>query len=136
MLNPKIAKKVLSKFKVEDRESLLDAVKLGKNSKEELETWGLFCACLGWGGLVPKRKLLIPFYENLPNLFTQFVMEPSQRILKNIYKSERGSLRLLGLCLTIGDLLEEYGSISKLVRASENVDRAIFSLAHSLRETG
>jgi len=134
MLDPEIAKRVLSDFRVEDRPSILDAVNLGKNSKAELEAWGLFCACLAWGGLVAKRNLLIPFYENLPNPFTEFIMEPSQEMLKSVYKSERGSLQLLGLCLAIRDLLEEHGSIGKFVNESETIDHAIFRLAHVLRE--
>ena len=134
MLDPEIARKVLSRFGVRDRPSILDAVNLGKNSKLELETWGLFCACLAWGGLVAKRKLLIPFYENLPNSFTEFVMEPSREMLRGIYKTDMGSLQLQGLCLTIRDLLNEYKSIGKFVRESERVDHAIFRLAHMLRE--
>lgn len=134
MLDPEITKRVLSDFRVEDRPSILDAVNLGKNSKVELEIWGFFCVCLAWGGLVAKRNLLIPFYENLPNSFTEFIKEPSQGMLKNIYKTKEGSLQLLGLCLAIRDLLEEHGSISKFVRESESVDHAIFRLAHVLRE--
>lgn len=134
MLYPEIGKRVLSDFGVEHRLSILDAVSLGRDSKRELETWGLFCACLAWGGLIAKRNILIPFYEKLPTSFTEFVMEPSQEMLKSIYKSERGSLQLLGLCQAIGDLLEEYESISNFVSESEIVDLAIFSLAHTLRE--
>ena len=134
MLDPKIAKTVLSQFSAKERLSILDAVNLGKVSKLELETWGLFCACLAWGGLVAKRKLLIPFYENLPCSFTEFVKKPSQEMLRNIYKTEKGSLQLQGLCLAIRDLLKEHESIGKFVSESERVDKAIFRLAHMLRE--
>lgn len=134
MLDPKIAKRVLSQFNAKERLSMLDAVNLGKNSKLELETWSLFCACLAWGGLAPKRKLLIPFYENLPSSFTEFLMEPSQEMLKSIYKTKVGSLQLQGLCLAIRDLLEEHGTIGKFVSESESIDCAIFRLAHMLRE--
>ena len=134
MLDPEIAKRVLSDFRVEDRPSILDAVNLGKNSKVELETWGLFCACLAWGGLVAKRNILIPFYENLLDSFTEFIKEPSQQLLRIIYKSENGSLQLLGLCLAVRDALEEHGSIGKFVSESESIDHAIFRLAHMLRE--
>lgn len=134
MLDPGIARKVLSRFRVKGRPSILDAVNLGKNSKLELETWSLFCACLAWGGLAAKRKLLIPFYENLPNSFSEFVMQPSREMLKSIYKTKAGSLQLHGLCLAIGDLLEEHGNIGKFVSDSDRVDYAIFRLAHTLRE--
>ena len=134
MLDPKIAKRVLSQFSVKDRLSILDAVNLGKNSKLELETWGFFCACLTWGGLKAKRKLLIPFYENLPSSFAEFIMEPSREMLKGIYKTESGSLQLQGLCLAIRDLLKKYESIGNFVSQSESVDHAIFRLGHTLRE--
>ena len=134
MLDPKIAKRVLSKFSTKDRLSILDAVNLGRNPKLELETWGLFCACLAWGGLAAKRKLLIPFYENLPNSFTEFVMKPSREMLRGIYRTDVGSLQLEGLCLAIGDLLKEYESILKLVSESKSIDHAIFRLAYILRK--
>jgi len=134
MLDPKIAKRVLSQFSVKERLSILDAVNLGKNSKAELETWGLFCACLAWGGLVAKRNLLIPFYERIPRSFTEFVMEPSREMLMSIYKTKAGSLQLQGFCLAIRDLLEEHGSIGEFVSESESVDYAIFRLAHMLRK--
>lgn len=134
MLEPEIAKRVLSDFKAEDRLSILDAVNLGKHPKEELETWGLFCACLAWGGLIAKRNLLIPFYEKLPDSYVDFISEPSQEVLGRIYKKERGSHQLMGLCLAIGDLLDEHGSIGRFVSQSESVDDAIFGLAHLLRE--
>ena len=134
MLDPKIAKRVLSDFRVEDRQSVLDAVNLGNSSRLELETWGLFCACLMWGGVKPKRKLLIPFYENLQGPFTEFVMEPSQDMLRRIYKTDAGSLQLQGLCLAIGDLIKEYGNIGKLVSESKSVDHAVFRLAHIFRK--
>lgn len=134
MLDPKIAKRVLSQFSSNERLSILDAVNLGKNSKLELETWGLFCACLMWGGLKAKRKLLIPFYETLPSSFAEFIKKPSQEMLRGIYKTDSGSLQLQGLCLAIRDLLKKYKTIGKFVRESERVDDAIFRLGHMLRE--
>ena len=132
MLEPQLVKRVLSSMG--DRPSILDAVRLGMKSKKELETWALFCACLSWGGLFGKRKLLISFYNNLQESFLDFIENPSQDKLRFIYKSENGSLLLLGLCFSIRDLLKEYGSISNLVRESESVKQAIFRLAHTLRE--
>ena len=35
-----------------------------------------------------KRNLLISFYEYLPGTFAEFVFDPSQDILKNIFESE------------------------------------------------
>lgn len=134
MLDPKIAKSVLSDFRVEDRPTILDAVDLGNSSKIELETWGLFCACLMWGGLKAKRKLLIPFYKGLPNSFTEFVKASSQEMLRGIYKTDNGSLQLQGLCLAIRDLLKKCESIGNFVSQSESVDHAIFRLASMLRE--
>jgi len=134
MLDPRIAKKLLSDFRVEDRSTILDAVNLGNGSEIELETWGLFCACLMWGGLKGKRQLLIRFYENLPNSFTEFVTKPSQEMLRGIYKTDNGSLQLQGLCLAVKDLLKEYKSIGKFVSESKSVDHAIFRLAHILRK--
>lgn len=134
MLDPEIAKRVLSQFSPKDRLSILEAVDLGRNSELELETWSLFCACLMWGGLKAKRKLLIPFYESLPGSFTEFIMEPSREMLKAIYKTENGSLQLQGLCLAIRDLLDKYESIGNFVSRSESVDHAIFRLAHTFRE--
>jgi len=132
MLEPQLVKRVLSSMG--DRPSILDAVRLGMKSKKELETWALFCACLSWGGLFGKRKLLISFYNNLQESFLDFIENPSQDKLRFIYKSENGSLLLLGLCFSIRDLLKEYGSVSNLVRESESVKQAIFRLAHTLRE--
>ncbi|MCD6371622.1 MAG: DUF2400 family protein [Candidatus Aenigmarchaeota archaeon] len=134
MLTPELTKKVLSTFKIEDRPSILDAVRLGKKSKKELELWALFCACLSWGGLFGKRKLLISFYNNLPASFIDFIKNPSQDELRFIYNSKNGSLQLLGLCFSIRDLLEEYGSVSNLVREGGSVEQAIFRLAYTLRE--
>ena len=132
-LDPLIAKQVLSRFRPEERLSILDAVRLGDRSREELETWALFCACLAWGGLIAKRNLLISFYRTLPGPFTEFIRNPSQDLLKNIYRGE-GSLKLLGLCLAIRDLLDEYGSISNFVKGSKDVPQTIFRLAHVLRK--
>lgn len=134
MLDPTIAKEILSRFQVKDRPSILDAVNLGKSSELELETWGLFCACLAWGGLVAKRKLLIRFYRSLRGSFTEFVKEPSLEMLKSIYKTKVGALKLHSLCLAIGDLLEEHKSVGKFVSKSKNVKQAIFRLAYTLRE--
>ena len=78
--------------------------------------------------------MLISFYNNLSGPFVDFIMNPSQDKLKFIYKSENGSLQLLGLCFSIRDLLEEYRSVSNLVRESESVKQAIFKLAYILRE--
>jgi len=54
MLEPSHAEKVLSKFSVEDRPSILEAVRLGRKSRKELEIWALFCACLSWGDYLEK----------------------------------------------------------------------------------
>ena len=132
MLEPQLVKGILSSMG--DRPSILDVVRLGMKSKRELETWGLFCACLSWGGLFGKRKLLTSFYKNLQGSFVEFIKRPSQNKLKFIYKNENGSLQLLGLCFSIRDLLEEYGSVSNLVRESGSVEQAIFRLAYTLRE--
>lgn len=133
VLGSEIVKHVLGRFKRENRLSILDAVDLGNKSKEELETWGLFCACLAWGSLKAKRNILISFYNNLNTSFTEFIKSPSQKLLRIIYKSDDGSLKLLSLCLAIRDLLEEHGSVSDFVRNSETVDHAIFNLASTLR---
>jgi len=134
MLDPEIAKNILSKFKPEDRPSLLDAANLGNKSRVELEIWGLFCSCFAWGRVSRKRNILIPFYKNLPGTFTEFVIDPSQDLLKNLYKKENRWLKLLGLCLAIRDMLEEHGSISEFVKESEGLVHAIFKLAYTLRE--
>lgn len=129
-LSPEIARIFLSKFNVKDRLSILDAVILGNRPRKELETWGLFCACMAWGRLDAKRNLLSSFYSKLPNSFTEFVINPSKEPLETIY--ETAPTKLLGLCLAIKDLLEEYGSIGNLVKNSENVGHAIFKLAYTL----
>lgn len=134
MLDPEIARKTLSRFGVEDRPSILEAVRLGNESKVELETWGFFCACLAWGNMITKRDLLINFYKDLPVPFTEFVMKPSYKISKKIYKTEVGVLQLQGLCLAIRDLLEEYKSIGKLVSECKSVTHAIFRLAYEIRK--
>jgi uncharacterized protein (TIGR02757 family) len=134
MLDPVIARNVLSNFKREDRLGLLDVVNLGSKSKVELEVWGLFCSCLAWGGLIGKRNILIPFYKNLPGTFSEFIIDPSQDILRKIYRSDVGSLKLLGLCLSIRDLLENHGYISEFVKESDDVVNAIFKLAHTMRK--
>lgn len=135
MLDPRIVKEVLSEFRVEDRPSILDAVNLGSSSKVELETWGLFCACLAWGKLEVKRKLLIQFYEGLRCPFTEFVKEPSLQMLKTIFKTRVGALKLHNLCLTIEDILEQHGSIGAFVSKSVSVKEAIFKLASTLRKS-
>ena len=133
MLDPEIARKVLSRFGVRDRPSILDAVNLGKNSKLELEMWGLFCACLAWGKLETKRRKLISFHEKLSTSFIEFLEEPLQEPLRIIYPGN-GSLQLLGLCLAIRDILEEYGSAGEIVKRSESVNEGIFKLANTLRK--
>ena len=132
MLDPEIVRRILSSFRVEDRLSILDAVNLGKRSKVELETWGLFCACLAWGKLETKREKLISFHEKLSTSFIEFLEEPLQEPLKIIYPG-KGLIQLLGLCLAIRDILKEYGSISGLVEDSKSVNEGIFKLANTFR---
>jgi len=134
MLNPEIAKNILSSFKIKDRPSLLDAVRLGSESNKELETWSLFCSLLAWGGLLPKRKILIEFYEKLPNTFLDFLNDPSQKQLRRIYRNEGGSKQLHYLCLSIQDLLDEHRSIGSFLKETDNLTLAIFRLAYELRK--
>jgi len=132
-LEPQIARAVLLKFDWRERKSILDAVRLGSSSKEELEAWGLFCACMSWGGLNAKRNSLISFYREINGDFLDFLVRPSIDPLKLIYP-RKGANQLLGLCLAIEDVVEEYGSIGSLVRG-ENVLKAVFKLAYVLRES-
>jgi len=130
MLDPEVAREVLSRFKVEDRVSILDAVNLGDKSKMELETWGLFCACLMWGGIEGRRKSLEDFYKRLDNRFVVFLKNPRTELLRCIFPNKPNLL--IGLCQTINDILIEYETIGNLVSEEQNVISAIFKLGNTI----
>lgn len=132
MLDPEIAKRVLSDFRVEDRPSILDAVNLGKGSKVELETWGLFCACLMWGGIEGRKKSLEEVYKRLDNGFVVFLNNPKTELLKGIFPNK--PKLLVGLCRTLNGILSEYKTIGNLVSREPNVISAIFKLGHTIWE--
>lgn len=133
MLDPTIAKAVLSTFRVEDRLSILDAVSMGSWSQQELEVWGLFCAYLSWGNLEIKRERLLNFYENISRSFLDFIQNPSIQPLTIIYPNA-GVKQLFGICLAIRDIFEEFSSIGKFAQSQQNVFCCIFGLANILRK--
>lgn len=131
-LDPEIAKSVLSGFSWRERETILDAVRLGNKSQNELETWGLFCACLTWGGLEAKRDLLMNFYRKISKPFLQFLRDPSTEPLTVIYPG-KGVNQLPGVCLAIKDIINEFGSLSEFSKNQKDVVHCIFGLANTLR---
>lgn len=129
-INPKLVEQILSQFERKDRVSVLDVVGLPEN-EEEIETWGLFCACLSWGGIQNKVGYYKKFYQDIPEDFLEFIENPREEVLRKIYPNTPSILR--ELCETIHTTRREKGRISDLVSEKGSVESAIFHLAYTLR---
>lgn len=128
MLEPHLARKVMTVMEKEERMSLLDVVK--KVDKDQIEVWGLFCACMAWGGLNGKIKSLSKFIETINFDFLSFINKPKIQPLRLIYPNK--PQRLLYFCRVLDDLLKDYGSIKNLVKKEKDVKSAIFRLAFEI----